>query len=119
LTYNRDNKRRLKTIFKAQKAKQQEEREIEEQFYKNYEPLASALGPVSSEVKQNMRKNSHKLLGPGRFDMEQISHRNWLQKMSAPLNKDEDAFMDKLEEENEMDMSEVSMKDTDDEIMSH
>jgi len=110
----------LKAIFKAREAKRQQEREADEEFHKNYEPLASALGLVSVEVKRNMQENSHKLLGPGRFGMERYSNQNWLPKMTSQLTKEEEMFIEKQakEQEEEMDVSEVSVEDRDDEIMS-
>ena len=79
--------------------------------------MTSALGMVSSEVKQNVQESGHKLLGPGRFGMASISHQNWLQKMLRdPLTEEEQAFMDKQDEENQMDDSEVSERDINDEM---
>jgi hypothetical protein len=53
----------LKAISKAQEAKLRKEQQADEEFYTNYEPLASALGMVSSEAKRSVQENSQKLLG--------------------------------------------------------
>jgi len=108
----------LKAISKAQEVKRRQEQQADEDFYKNHEPLTIALGlgTVNSEVKRKIQESSDKHLGPGRFGAADISHRDWVEKMlRAPLTEEEQAHMNKLDEENELDDSEEG---TDDEMLN-
>ena len=99
----------MKAISKAQEAKLRQEQQADEDFYRNHEPLASALGMVSSEAKRTVQENGQKLLGPGRFAKASISSRDWIEKMLRdPVTEEEQAFMDKQDRENQMDASEES-----------
>jgi hypothetical protein len=105
----------LKAISKAQEAKLRHEQQADEKHFRNHEPLASALGMVSSEAKRTVQENGEKLLGPGRFAKASISSRDWIQKvLRDPLTKEEQAFMDKLDEENQMDCETSDGEVTDD-----
>ena len=99
----------MKAISKAKEVKLRQEQQADEEFYRNHEPLTSALGMVSSEAKRKTQENGEKLLGPGRFGKASISHRDWIQTMLRdPVTEEEQAFMDKLDKENQMDASEES-----------
>jgi hypothetical protein len=102
----------LKAISKAQEAKLRKEQQADEEFFRNYEPLASALGIVSSEAKRTVQENGEKFLGPGRFAKASISSRDWMQKMLRdPVTEEEQAFMDKQDEENQMGTSSEESED--------
>ena len=89
--------------------------QADEEHHRNHEPLASALGMVSAEAKRKIQENGEKLLGPGRFAKAGIPSSNWIQKMLRdPLTEEEQAFMDKQDEENQMDIEESDGEVTDD-----
>jgi len=102
----------LKAISKAQEAKLRKEQQANEDFYRNHEPLASALGMLSSEAKRQVQENGQKLLGPGRFAKASISSRDWIQTMLRdPVTEEEQAWMDKQDKEDQMNASSEESED--------
>ena len=105
----------MKAISKAQEAKLRKEQQANEDFYRNHEPLASALGMLSSEAKRQVQENGQKLLGPGRFAKASISSRDWIQTMLRdPLTEEEQAWMDK--QDKELDQMSASSEESEDEV---